>query len=64
MSERLGTEQSGAGPGGTTSSPAGGVGEHMSNLGLRLAVAWTVVGIPLAYGVFMTVRRASQLFTG
>ncbi len=30
----------------------------------RIAAAWTVVGIPLAYGIFETVRRASALFTG
>jgi len=30
----------------------------------RLAVAWTLVGVPLAYGVIETVRRAAQLFTG
>jgi hypothetical protein len=30
----------------------------------RLAVAWTVVGVPLAYGIFETARKAAALFTG
>ncbi len=30
----------------------------------RIAVAWALVGIPLAYGITETVRRAIPLFTG
>ncbi|WP_425464390.1 MFS transporter small subunit [Nocardioides guangzhouensis] len=30
----------------------------------RVVVAWTVVGVPLAYGVIETVRKAATLFTG
>lgn len=30
----------------------------------RIAAAWAVVGIPLAYGLFETLRKASTLFTG
>ncbi len=30
----------------------------------RIAVAWTLVGVPLAYGVVETLRRAANLFTG
>lgn len=30
----------------------------------RIAAAWALVGIPLAYGVIETVRRAVTLFTG
>ena len=30
----------------------------------RLALAWAVVGIPLAYGIFETAKKASALFTG
>jgi hypothetical protein len=29
-----------------------------------IAFAWTLVGIPLAYGLFQTVRTALTLFTG
>jgi len=29
-----------------------------------IAVAWTLVGIPLAYGLFQTVKTALSLFTG
>ena len=37
---------------------------RMSGLGARLAVAWTVVGVPLVYGVYETAKKASALFTG
>ncbi|EGD42751.1 MFS transporter small subunit [Nocardioides sp. WG-D5] len=30
----------------------------------KIVVAWALVGIPLAYGVIETLRRAAQLFTG
>ncbi len=30
----------------------------------RIALAWAVVGIPLAYGLVETVRKAATLFTG
>ncbi|MDT9593730.1 hypothetical protein RDV89_11670 [Nocardioides zeae] len=30
----------------------------------RIAVVWTVVLAPLAYGVFHAVKAATQLFTG
>jgi len=43
----------------TTSTPQqGGRG-----LPLRLAIAWAVVGVPLAYGVFKTVEKAAPLFS-
>jgi hypothetical protein len=29
-----------------------------------IALAWLLVGIPLAYGLWQTVVRASALFTG
>ncbi|WP_418062350.1 MFS transporter small subunit [Pimelobacter simplex] len=30
----------------------------------RVAVAWTIVGIPLVYGLYNAVKAAAQLFTG
>jgi hypothetical protein len=30
----------------------------------KIAGAWALVGLPLAYGVIETLRRAAQLFTG
>ena len=30
----------------------------------RITVAWAVVGIPLAYGIVETLRKAQTLFTG
>jgi len=29
-----------------------------------IAFAWTLVGVPLAYGLYQTVRTALTLFTG
>ena len=29
-----------------------------------IAFAWTLVGVPLAYGLFQTIKTASTLFTG
>ena len=30
----------------------------------RLTVAWALVGVPLAYGVYQTLVRAFSLFAG
>lgn len=30
----------------------------------RLALAWALVAVPLAYGIFQTLTRAAALFTG
>ena len=35
-----------------------------SSVVAKLVGAWTVVGIPLAYGVYQTAKKASVLFTG
>ena len=35
-----------------------------SGLAARLVIAWTVVGVPLAYGIFETAKKAMALFTG
>ena len=32
--------------------------------GALIAFAWTLVGVPLAYGLFQTVKTAFKLFTG
>ncbi|SET85805.1 MFS transporter small subunit [Geodermatophilus poikilotrophus] len=32
--------------------------------GALIAFAWTLVGVPLAYGLYNTVKAASQLFGG
>jgi hypothetical protein len=31
---------------------------------ILVALAWLLVGIPLAYGLWQTIDRASALFTG
>ena len=38
---------------GATHTPAG-----------LIALAWTLVGVPLAYGLYQTVKTASSLFGG
>ena len=30
----------------------------------RVVVAWALVGVPLAYGLVETLRKAADLFTG
>jgi hypothetical protein len=45
------------------SSPAGDQRPTHTPVGL-IAFAWTLVGVPLAYGLFQTVRTAITLFTG
>lgn len=30
----------------------------------RITVAWALVGIPLAYGLYETIRKVATLFTG
>lgn len=30
----------------------------------RIVLAWTLVGVPLAYGLVETLRKAADLFTG
>ncbi len=49
---------------GSGGSAAGHGDEHMTGLGARLAFAWAFVGIPLAYGIFETAKKAAALFTG
>ncbi len=51
------------------SAPEAGAGatgrdKPMSGLAGRLAFAWAFVGIPLAYGIYETAKKASALFTG
>ncbi|WP_418763828.1 MFS transporter small subunit [Marisediminicola antarctica] len=30
----------------------------------RIAIVWALVGVPLAYGIFMTLTRVTALFGG
>lgn len=39
-------------------------GQARRGQAVEIAVAWTVVGIPLAYGVFNSVKAALELFSG
>ena len=36
---------------------------HDPSIKARIAMAWTFVGVPLAYGVYKTVQKAAALFT-
>jgi hypothetical protein len=49
-----------------TGADGGPGGGHAPSGGLagKLAFAWAFVGIPLAYGVFETAKKAAALFTG
>ena len=47
------SSSNGHGPTTPTHTPAG-----------LIACAWTLVGVPLAYGLFQTVKTAAKLFTG
>ncbi len=38
--------------------------QQTSGLGARLVAAWAFVGIPLGYGIVMTVKKALPLFGG
>ena len=51
------TPTTGAAAPGTSSGSSSGIVP-------RLVLAWTVVGVPLAYGVYETAKKASALFTG
>ncbi len=53
MSTSLNTGDRAGSPQPTTHTPAALIG-----------FAWTLVGIPLAYGLYQTVKTASSLFTG
>ena len=37
---------------------------HSTTSPVLIALAWLLVGIPLAYGLWQTIDRASALFTG
>ncbi len=43
-------------------APAGGA--ERTNYGPALVLTWTVVSVPLVYGLFHAVRAVLQLFTG
>ena len=43
----------GSGPTATTHTPGG-----------LIALAWTVVSVPLVYGLYQTIKTATKLFTG
>ena len=45
-------------------TPRGSSSGSSSGTVPRLVLAWTVVGVPLAYGVYETAKKASALFTG
>ena len=47
-----------------TSTSTGTSAAPSTSMAARLAIAWTVVGVPLAYGIYETAKKASALFTG
>ena len=49
-------------PSSTRSGSTHGKDGTSSSVAPRLALAWTVVGVPLAYGIYPTAKKASALF--
>jgi hypothetical protein len=47
---------------GSTTTPPAASPTTGSSMAARIAAAWAFVGIPLAYGVYETVKKASALF--
>jgi hypothetical protein len=47
-----------------TSSSTGTSDAPGASMAVRLAIAWTVVGVPLAFGIYETVKKTAALFTG
>lgn len=47
-----------------SSSTASGGNPPAGSSSAVLALAWLVVGVPLAYGIFQTLLKAAKLFTG
>jgi len=47
-----------------TETPARTTSTHPRGQIPQLIVAWLLVGIPLAYGIYETLLRAAKLFTG
>jgi len=47
----------------STSDPTGNQQPTRTPTGI-IAFAWTLVGVPLAYGLYQTVKTASSLFGG
>lgn len=47
----------------SSSAPAGDRRPSTTPTGL-IAFAWTLVGVPLAYGLYQTVKTAADLFGG
>ena len=48
----------------TSTDKGSGTATSSNGLALKLLGAWTFVGVPLAYGIIQTVKRAAALFTG
>ena len=46
-----------------STTPSSGQESHPTPTGL-VAFAWTLVGVPLVYGLYQTITRAVTLFTG
>ena len=49
---------------GTTGPASAGHDTPSGGLAGRIALAWTIVGVPLAYGIYETAKKAAALFTG
>ena len=50
------------GPGQTRDGGQAAAGSQDSMLGIKLVIAWAIVGVPLAWGVWKVVLSALKLF--
>ncbi len=64
MSSQTSRKVDGGNPHTEHGATASGRDKPMGGLAARLAFAWAFVGIPLAYGIYETAKKASALFTG
>lgn len=49
----------------TSTSPSGSSADDTSaGDAVKLAIAWSIVGVPLLYGLATTINKAIPLFTG
>jgi hypothetical protein len=64
MSSQTSRKVDGAGSSSGSGHASSGDDQPSGGLAARIAFAWAFVGIPLAYGIYETAKKAAALFTG
>ncbi len=57
-----GSQSTGSGASGSGAAGSGAAGSGAAGSGVAVALAWALVGIPLLWGVAMTLSNALKLF--